>query len=458
MSSPPVTELGVGKVDSGQWWGSIDEPTPELRWPNNVKVFDRMRRTDTQVQSVLRAVTMPIRRTEWRLDPNGASDECVAQISEDTGIPIDGADTKTPGRTRDRFSWTEHLRHALLDQVFGHMPFEQVCRLEGGRYRLRKLAPRMPATISEFDIARDGGLLGIVQDAPAATSPRDLIRGTQLPRPVYIPVDRLVMYTNEREAGNWQGQSMLRAAYKFWLLKDRMLRIQAMSVDRNGMGLPVYKGAAKSEDLGPGLQMATNWRSGEAAGAAVPNGADLLLRGVEGDLPDADKVIRYYDEQIARSALLHFLNLGTQTGSWALGSTFAEFFTMSLQTIADDVMDVFNQHVIEDLVDWNYGIDERAPRLICTEIGSRHPATAESLSLLARSGIVLPDRDLEQAVRTLYGLPRKGSYSKPAGPAADPGQEPQQTAASILRGVIAELEAPSPVPDPYRGQRPPAAA
>jgi hypothetical protein len=58
------------------------------------------------------------------------------------------------------------------------------------------------------------------------------------------------------------------------------------------------------------------------------------LVGVDGDLPDADTPIRYHDEQIARAVLAHFLNLGTQTGSWALGTTFADFFTLSLQSVA----------------------------------------------------------------------------------------------------------------------------
>lgn len=435
----PVSELGFGNVNPAGWWDAIDEPTPELRWPNNVRVYDRMRRTDTQIQSVLRAVTMPVRRTSWRISPNGARDEVVAQIAEDLGLPIDGADPEPPVRTRDRFSWNEHLRMALLSLVFGHMPFEQVCRLDArGRVRLRKLAPRMPSTISEFDIARDGGLRSIVQDPPAWTNPTELLRRQKPPTAVRIPVERLVMYSNDREAGNWQGQSMLRAAYKFWLLKDRVLRIQAMTLDRNGMGLPLYKGAARNEDLTAGLKMATDWRSGEAAGAAVGNGADLLLRGVEGDLPDADRVIRYYDEQMARAALLHFLNLGTQTGSWALGSTFAEFFQMSLQTVADDIKAVVNPHIIEDLVDWNWGPDERAPLLICDEIGSRHPATAEAIRALVDCGAILPDRELEEAVRQRHGLPPKGTYSVPAGPA--PAPDEQATTAGLLRRIAAALD------------------
>ena len=52
--------------------------------------------------------------------------------------------------------------------------------------------------------------------------------------------------------------------------------------------------------------------------------------------------------------LAHFLNLGTETGSWALGSTFADFFTQSLNAVAEQVCDVVQQHVIEDLVDLNW--------------------------------------------------------------------------------------------------------
>jgi hypothetical protein len=61
--------------------------------------------------------------------------------------------------------------------------------------------------------------------------------------------------------------------------------------------------------------------------------------------------VRYFDEQIARAVLAHFLNLGTQTGSWALGSTFADFFVSSLQATAQQVADTATQHIVEDWVD-----------------------------------------------------------------------------------------------------------
>jgi hypothetical protein len=389
-----VSEIGYAQAVSS-WWAWDIETTPELRWPWSVQVYDQMRSQDAQIVSVLRAVSLPVIRTPWRLDPAGARARVVQLVADDLGLPIVGKAPRPTPRTKDRFSWSEHLRLALLMLPFGHMFFEQLYRVDDtGRARLRKLAPRLPKTIAEINVAPDGGLNFIRQYA--------MVGSAQLPE---IPVDRLVAYIHDREGGNWIGRSLLRPAYKNWLIKDRLLRVQAQTIERNGMGVPLYKGAPDEADLTKGSAMAQAWRAGEAAGAAVPHDADLVLRGVEGALPDANPAIRYHDEQIGRAVLAHFLNLGTQTGSWALGTTFADFFTLSLQTVAQQIADVATCHVIEDLVDVNFGPDEPAPRIVFDEIGSRQAATAQALKLLVDAGILHPDMTLEEAVRQQYGQP-----------------------------------------------------
>jgi hypothetical protein len=391
-------------------WGTLaaeaNETNPDLVWPQSIEVFDRMRREDSQIGSVLRAVTLPIRSARWSIDPAGARDEVVQHIATDLGLQIKGRATVAPLRTRGRFSWVEHLRLALLELPHGHAFFEQVYRIdERGAAHLQKLAWRPPRSIVKIDVAPDGGLIAIEQ---RGTSGDD----------VRIPADRLVAYVNDREGANWLGQSLLRTAYKNWLLKDRMLRAQALTVERNGLGVPVYEGAPvpddaqgadrekweKSEKDG-GLELAKGFRAGEAAGASIPNGAKLTLMGVTGDLPDTDKPIRYHDEQIARAVLAHFLNLGTETGSWALGSTFANFFTDSLNAVAEHIQDITQQHVIEDLVDANWGPDEPAPRLVFEPIGSEHPITAEAIKQLIEAHAITADEPLEAFLRTAYGLP-----------------------------------------------------
>lgn len=393
----PTSEVGYSNAGSESgWWSSLeDEHVPELRWPLSVGVFDKMRKSDAQVISALLAVKLPIERTSWRLDPNGSRPEVYVPLAEDLGLPVAGADPAPLRRTKDRFSWSEHLRLALLKLDFGHSVFEPVYRFDGQLMRLRKLAPRLPRTLTAWNVARDGGLISVEQ------------YGVSRP----IPVERLVVYTHNREGGSWQGQSILRPAWKAWYLKDPTLKTWVQTIDRNGMGVPIYEAADGETDLASGLALAKGIRSGQNSGAALPPGAKLTLQGVTGQLPDAEPAVRYFDEQIARAVLAHFLNLGTQTGSWALGSTFADFFVSSLQATAQSIADTANQHIVEDWVDYNFGEDEPAPRIIFDEIGTQKQATAQALKLLVDAGIIFPDRVLEEAVRQEHGLPSKSQTS-----------------------------------------------
>lgn len=405
-----MAEIGY-QADTGlMGWGKLTaethEDNPDLQWPNSINVFDRMRREDPQVKSVLRAVTLPIIRTEWAIDGTGCRPEVVEHIAADLGLPIKGQPVSAPLRMKGRFSFKEFLRLALLELVYGHSFFEQVYDQSSGATRLSKLAWRPPRTIEDIDVAKDGGLEGIRQYGIAG-KPN-----------VKIPVDRLVAFVNEREGANWIGESLLRSAYKMWILKDRVLRIQALAAERNGLGLPVltageppegaeFEEAIKwlDEEIARLLKIAKDARAGEAAGVALAHGSTMQFVGVTGKIPDLDKPIRYYDEQIARAVLAHFLNLGTETGSWALGSTFANFFTDSLNAVAQHIADVTNQHVIEDLVDLNWGPNEPAPRLVPAAIGEQQQITAEAIKALIDCGAVKADAGLRAYVRDKFGLP-----------------------------------------------------
>lgn len=405
-------EVGYATGDIATWGAlgpDLQEKNPDLQWPNCLGVYERMRTEEAQVTSVLSAVILPIMSAGWALDCTGVREEVAQVTSADFDLPIKGRD-QVPGavRRRGRFSWNDHLRLSLLALPFGHSYFNQAYEIRDDLARLHKLAWRPHSTISKFNIADDGGLISIEQHPKMGGS-----------KPVEILVSQLVAYVHQREGGNWAGRSLLRPAYKNWLLKDRLMRSQALTVDRNGLGVPIYESAPLPEGISgaadidswarnertEGLKIAVAFRSGENAGAAIPHGAKITLRGVEGTLPDADKPIRYHDEQIARAVLAHFLNLGTQTGSWALGSTFADFFVDSLNAEAQWFCDVTQQHAIDDLVDLNWGEDEPAPRLVFDKIGSQSPVTAEAIKALVDAGVITTDDKLEEHLRQALGLP-----------------------------------------------------
>jgi hypothetical protein len=251
--------------------------------------------------------------------------------------------------------------------------------------------------------------------------------GRACSRPQPIPVDRLVAYVHDREGGNWLGFSLLRPAYKHWLIKDRLLRVEAQTIERNGMGVPLYKAAEGELDLSAGSNMAKSWRAGESAGSAIPNGADMVLRGVEGTLPDAKPSIRYHDEQIARAVLAHFLNLGTQTGSWALGTTFADFFTLSLQTLAQQIADTATSTSSRT---WSTSTSAGRAGPAGGVRRDRLPAGRDRAALksLADAGLINPDDVLQQAVRQQFGLPAIDPATAAAAAAQPviPGDRPER--------------------------------
>ncbi|MCV7255675.1 hypothetical protein H7J86_26270 [Mycobacterium hackensackense] len=438
MARPPALTTEVGYINPSatdpstwlpgsvpdMWWWELTEQVPDLRWPLSLVTYSRMPREDARCWSLLSAIGLPIRRTQWRINPNGAEDHVVAHIAADTGLPIvgdNGGDKPIP-RQRDRFSFKSHLRDALSCLRYGHSIFEQVYRYDDtggpfdGKFRLRKLAPRPQFTIRAFNVARDGGLLSIVQD--------DIVDGRlSLSDSKLIDISRLVVYRNEPEPGVWIGTSLLRPSYKHWLLKDELMRIQAAAARRNGIGVPVAytneadKGNQKKID--DYEKIASRFRGGMSAGAAFPAGAKLEILGVQGNLPDMQQAIEYHDKQIALAGLAHFLNLD-RGGSYALASVQADVFVQSVQAIAEDIADVFNQHVIEDLLDSNYSIDIGCPLLVCDEIGSRQDATAQALALLVQAGLLDADPQMKAFIRQLLGAPALDPNWKPE-PAAPTG-------------------------------------
>jgi hypothetical protein len=311
-------EKGHGNTGLLPWdaFGDPNEAVPALQGREAFRTYNSMR-NDAQIASLVLGFTLPIRRWEWYIAPNGARDEVVELVAGNFNLPIEGQDPTPSGRRRDRFSHDRHLFHALLSIPFGAMFFEQVYRYdeETRRFHLRKLAPRMPATVSEIQTARDGGL-EYIRQYPAGNSllprsPTALIPSYDLQSPK-ITIDRLVAYVNEQEAGNWRGLSWLRALYRHWLRKDRLLRVDAITGERNGTGVPIGYAPVGASDAQM-KQMAAltqGYRSGEYSGGSLPPGWDLKFKGVEGTLPDIIEKVRYDDEQMAARFLGMAFKLG----------------------------------------------------------------------------------------------------------------------------------------------------
>lgn len=252
-----------------------------------------------------------------------------------------------------------------------------------------------------------------------------------------IPINRLVVYAYEPDPGVWIGNSLLRPAYKHWKLKDELMRIEAAAARRHGIGVPWIKGnendSQDEERMDALLDVASKYSGGESSGLALAEGQEAGIMSPSGTPMDPRRAIEYHDHQMALVALAHFLNLDGKGGSYALASVQADTFVQSVQTVAEDIRNTAQAHIVEDLVDLNFGEDEPAPLLVFDEIGSRQDATAAALQMLVNAGLLTPDPRLEAFIRSATGLPGPDPNAPEAEPESDdePADAPRNSGGPV---------------------------
>jgi hypothetical protein len=457
---PPVNLIGVadpfnygvglnpqtGGVAPWHMFIDLQETVPEWFWPNSVWTAEQMR-TDSQLAALLTSVMWGISQLRFVIDPNGSRASLVEEISQDLNLPVMGEDHKPQGRLKGRFSHPRFVLQSMLSVIYGHMFFEQNGEVVDGKWRLRRMFPIMPRTIAQMNVEDDGSLVNVVQWAS-----RNSFLSANPPLSSFaepIPVDRLTGYIFQMEGMNWHGRSMMRDCFKDWVLKDRLMRVEAINHERAG-GVPYAVGPqgatmTEIEDLG---QMMQQFRIGETAGGAVPYGSSLHI--AKGSGSDIDATIKRYDESMARRFMLMLANLaqgGAHVGSYALGETFEDFFLVAQRHIAQWYCDITNEHIIEDIVDWNYGEDEEFVPKITWERTSEDSLGVEQLATLVQRGVIIVDEELENAIRYKYQLPSR-STPRPniiVGPGVP--RQPQELAPGQVVPPRGELpESAQPVP------------
>jgi len=278
-------------------------------------------------------------------------------LADDLGLPVG---LPAPGETAPpiapgafRFNFTEHLWEALFAPAYGRYYFEQVGEVipDDGLWHLRRLAPRPPHDISDIITDDDGGLRAIMY--PGVERRAD---GMRMIRDVPIPVSQLVAYVWMPTAKRrWVGRSMLRACFEPWLVRGRLVPVDAINHERAGGFWYVETDETwQGSDLTELQQMASAARVSGEGGAATPPGAHLKVARMGGT--DVVQSMRYHDESMARAWGSMVRQLGsTETGSRALGQTMQDMESVVRRSIVRWFAATFREHVIEDWWRWNVG-------------------------------------------------------------------------------------------------------
>jgi hypothetical protein len=399
---PDMKELGVSgsKIFAGLL--SVD-PNPALQGLNGFKVWQSMR-FDPTGAALVKSLELPLRSARWFVDP-----------TSDDQKDVDKADFIHDNLyTFGSQSMDDVLRLASTCLPFGFAVMEICYAIHNGgpwegKVGWDKLAWRSQDTKWRWNMGEIDGR-------------QELMSMTQLAPPYYqqidIPRSKLLLFVNDQEGDNFDGWSLFRPAYKPFVFRDQLYRIQAVGLERSYMGIPdiQLKEGYTDEESALALQIVQNIRTDDQAGVVRPAGMEFsyLTNKLEGrSMQDA---IEHHDTQIVASALADFLKLGTKAvGSFALSSDKSDLFLYALNAKANYFAEVFNLDPgIPQLIRYNFAdADDMAmPRLQHGDIGERNMSQlGRTLMALGQFGFLTPDDQTEDKFRQMLDLPeREYSY------------------------------------------------
>jgi len=384
-SQPQLGELGY--TGSSIWFNLLREDyNPQMRGSLALRKYDEMRRNDAMVRASLRLMKAPVLAARWFVQPAtmNAQDVEIASFVENNL------------RKWMTISWQQVLIEALLCLDFGYFMFEKVFDFHpdgSGKIIWKKLAPRHPIDVVRWEYDDHGG--------PQQAWFYDPTNAEGIP----IPISKLLVMTFDREAGNLEGISVLRSAYKHWYFKEQLYKIDAIQKERHGIGIPVIKLPPNfnQNDKKIADQLGSNLRTNEKAHIVLPPNWDVEFAELKGQPTNAMDSIVHHNQQIALNVMGMFLD----QANVAQAEDKQEMFLKATRFVAENIRDVFNKHAIPQLVDYNWPNVEEYPTLKVRRIGDA--VDWQKLSFAIRNfigaGVIVPDEALEEWVRDEMDMP-----------------------------------------------------
>lgn len=337
----------------------------------------RKMKDNYQISACLNAIAFMMQRLDWYVD----KDESTPEITSFIEKSIDNI-------------WTQLIRGSIKAVWAGYSPMTKVFDFDNNYITIKKVRELAPETCT-IKTDKKGNFNGFYQ-----------YKGQQAEE--YISHKYAFWYAYQMEDGDLYGRSMLKAAYKPWYYQELIHLFANRYYER--FGEPVVKGSAPNETIEDkdGTKrdaMATVQSLGESLKShsvvTLPSETDekgkLLydleylesqMRGV-----DFDTYLKRLDMEMARAIFIPDLMFGSgRVGSYELGREQKATFITGLMGIADDLFGYFQNYIIRQLVDINFGENAKAPKLRYMPFSKVNEDTyAQIVQALVNRGRVFPD-------------------------------------------------------------------
>lgn len=383
----------IGDSGTERYSGYFSEEQ-NAKWRNQerINLVYEMRTSDAAIKAALKALKSPILSVEWEVfsyDDSPKGEEIRLFVEQNL--------------FHMKRTWRDFVREALGFLEFGFYSFEKIYEIRDGMVWLKDLAPRIPRSVQSWrNSAKEPGIIQNIRTDDA---------GVKSWQQVFIPMSKLIVFTNDMEGDDITGQSELRPAYLHWSMKNMMYRLDAISKDRYGSGIPTVglpegytkEQEARAEDL------AQNVRASDKSYMIKPPGFTFEIVTPNGSSGGVDMMpsISHHNRMVLLSTLSQFLDLGSgESGSFALSKTQLDFLMNNCEEKGKYFQEAVGIQGIKELVDINFGEQEWYPELRHTPIETKDLAVlATTLKTLTDSGVVEVDEDLKKWARPTFKLP-----------------------------------------------------
>ena len=364
-----------------------------VEWANKV---DMMRRSDANVRMVLNAIKLPLKSSPWTITTQEKSEAAELQKKLFEKILFEDLNK----------SFTQLIGEILTCLEFGYSIFDITHAIKndseiGGYNGLKSLAYRSQRTIDRWNLNDSHDLETVTQIAYGDEG------GS-----FELDARFLLYFAPEREGDNFEGISILRACYGPWFRKNEFLKKLAIGIEKFAVPtavLTVPEGTEGKPEMNAAKKALQCYTSGSTNYLILPKGFELTFNNVSVDVEKIRAAINAENQEMVNSILASFLLLGQNgAGSLALSGTLSDFFSQTVQYIADHISEQFERKIFKPLCQMNFGNDKVLVELTCDGLEHRaNEAWANMVNGFISTGAIKADDDLEKNLRDKLKLPPK---------------------------------------------------
>ncbi len=408
-----------------------EEYLTELSGTDAADCFDKMRRSDPVLKMAISAVLNPIKSAKWDIEP--------VDDSEDAQMKRDLVDHCIFNDLDKRW---KILLHEILSMVtFGYSLFERTHKVVfddptfGTYIGFKDFGFRSQRTIERWNLDEATGKLITVEQWAFGDAQRM----------VDIPANFLTRFTLDQEGQNFEGVSMLRSAYGPWLRKRTYQKLQAIGIEKFAVPTPILtvpNNKQATAQFDNAVEILQKFISHQTNYLTIPEGWKLDIQGNTFDPAKVQTAIDSENKEMVNAFMANFLLLGQSgSGSYALSMDLSDFFLGGIEHIADLICEEFNDQIIPELINLNFGPQADYPKMKCSGISDKvGKELAEILKSFVDSKIIIPDDPLETSMRKRYGLPEASDQGQrvkdPAPPPVAFAEKKNIILAETARGLI----------------------